>query len=395
MTPKVDETLNARKESFRLLVENVEDYAMFLMDADGIILTWNAGARKMKGYSAEEAIGRRYEIFFTEEDLKKGFPLEMLEHAAEHGVCRSNGWRKRKDGGLFWAYAVLTSLRNEAGELVGYAKITRDMTEALRAEKILRETNAALEEKVRERTIELENAMAKLAESNRELEQFAYVASHDLQEPLRKVTAFGERLRESAKDRLNDTEKDYLARMQSAASRMKRLIEDLLDFSRVSFMKAQAEAVPLKRAVGEALVDLEARIAETKAVVDVGELPVVSGNPLQLRRLFLNLLSNAIKYAKPGEPPRVFVTARDASDGGADVTVTDNGIGFDEKYAERIFKPFQRLHSRNEYEGTGLGLAITSRIALAHGGRMSAESRPGEGSSFTAHFPASVVSRLS
>jgi PAS domain S-box-containing protein len=239
----------------------------------------------------------------------------------------------------------------------------------------------------------LERHAAELARSNRELQEFAYVASHDLQEPLRKVQAFGDRLAHHAGPALDDTGRDYLARMQGAAGRMQTLIQDLLAYARVATQARPPVRLSLGRLAQEALSDLAARVAATEGTVSLGPLPDAEGDPVQVRRVLQNLLGNALKFHRPGEPPSVSVTARMVGaprprDARVEVTVADRGIGFDERHAERIFSPFQRLHGRHEYEGTGMGLAICRRIVERHGGTIAARGRPGEGSEFVFTLPA-------
>ena len=228
----------------------------------------------------------------------------------------------------------------------------------------------------------------KLEASNRELQQFSYIASHDLQEPLRKITAFGDRLVAHAGESLDEKSKDYLHRMQSAAGRMKQLIEDLLNYSRITTKANPFEAVRLERLIEEAVEILELRIAETGGQIDIkGNLPAVYGDRSQLQQLILNLLANALKYHQPDLPPKIVISGRTLASSLAEIKITDNGIGFNEKYLDRIFIPFQRLHTRDEYEGTGIGLAISQKIVQRHGGIITAKSHPGTGSSFIVTLP--------
>ncbi|HVR97057.1 MAG TPA: ATP-binding protein [Thermoanaerobaculia bacterium] len=241
-----------------------------------------------------------------------------------------------------------------------------------------------------ERTREVERINQELARSNRELESFASVASHDLQEPLRKITAFGDRLQSHCGETLGDKGRDYLERMRSAATRMQGLIEDLLAYSRVTTRGQPFVSVSLARVTREVLSDLELRLERTGARVEVGELPTIEADPTQMRQLFQNLLSNALKFQRPGEVPRIRVEGQmmppgprgAAAVGRCQIRVEDNGIGFDEKYLDRLFKPFQRLHGRSAYEGTGIGLAICEKIAVRHGGSITARSVPGQGACF-------------
>ena len=238
---------------------------------------------------------------------------------------------------------------------------------------------------------ERESYIKKLAQSNRELEDFAFIASHDLQEPLRKIQTFGDRVKEKWGDGLGEGGRDYLARMQNAAIRMQALIQGLLTYSRVTTRPEPFSPVALTPLVQEVVSDLAVRIEQTGARVDVGELPVIESSPQQMRQLFQNLLGNSLKY-RSEEKPVIRVSANQVDDpqgkrndpGGpwVKILVKDNGIGFDEKYLDRIFQPFQRLHGRSQYEGTGMGLAICRKIVERHGGTITAKSAPGKGATF-------------
>jgi light-regulated signal transduction histidine kinase (bacteriophytochrome) len=236
-------------------------------------------------------------------------------------------------------------------------------------------------------THELAEKNARLENSNRDLEHFAYVASHDLQEPLRKIQAFSDRVTKQYAGKLDDQGRDYLQRMNGAAARMQRLIEALLSLSRVSTKKNAEELIDLAPLVHEVLGDLEMRIQSTGGKVIVGELPRIEGDPVQIRQLFQNLIGNALKFHRPGEAPVVEVFALRRSPGQAEIYVVDNGIGFDSKDAERVFLPFHRLHGRSEYEGTGIGLTICQKIVERHRGTIHAESAPGQGSRFVVCLP--------
>lgn len=235
-----------------------------------------------------------------------------------------------------------------------------------------------------------------LDRSNIELQQFASIASHDLQEPLRKILAFGNRLKDKYGEVLTDQGRDYLDRMQNAASRMQTLIDDLLILSRITTRARPFTTVNLAQVTQDVLSDLEVRIQQTQGRVEVGELPIIAADPLQMRQLLQNLIGNALKFHQDEEPPVVkvysrFGTQRQPSEGQAtdawQIIVEDNGIGFDEMYLDRIFNVFQRLHSRSEYEGTGVGLAICRKIVERHGGSLTAESKPGRGATFTVTLP--------
>jgi len=276
----------------------------------------------------------------------------------------------------------------------------------------LREAHDELEQRVKDRTRELEREIgerekaeeglrlfaAKLEQSNRELEDFASVASHDLQEPLRKVRAFGDRLKAVCGEEFPEKGRDYLERMQSAAGRMQILIEDLLTFSRVTTRAKPFVTVELEQIAREVLSDLEVTIEQLGGRVELGKLPVIGADPLQMRQILQNLVSNGLKFHKKGESPVVKVyceldneryglSGTSSDDKSLQLVVEDNGIGFDEKYLDKIFGIFQRLHSRSEFEGTGVGLAVCRKIAKRHGGDITAKSTPGQGAKFIVTLP--------
>ena len=238
----------------------------------------------------------------------------------------------------------------------------------------------------------------KLERSNKELQDFASVASHDLQEPLRKIQAFGDRLKSRCAAALDDQGRDYLDRMQNAAGRMHTLINDLLTFARVATKARPFEATDLVSVTREVVSDLETRIEQVKGRVEVGELPSVEADPLQVRQLMQNLIGNSLKYHRKDVPPVVTVYSHHLAEGQpkspsatrgpfCQIVVEDNGIGFDEIYSDKIFTIFQRLHGRTEYEGTGVGLAVCRKIVERHGGTITARSTPGQGSTFTVTLP--------
>jgi PAS domain S-box-containing protein len=363
-------------EQLRLIVQGVTDYAIFMLDPAGCVATWNAGAERIKGYAAAEIIGRHFSCFYPPQAQERGDPGRALARTAAEGRFEAEGWRVRKDGSQFWANVVLTALRDADGSLKGFAKITRDVTERKRAEQ------------------KMAAYAARLQRSNKELEQFASVASHDLQEPLRKIQTFGDRLLSKCGEALGEEGRQYLQRMQTAAGRMRDLIQDLLTFSRVSSKVRPFVPVDLGVVVREVVSDLEGVVQQTGGRIEVGALPVLDADPLQMRQLFQNLIGNGLKFHRQGEAPVVLVSGRvvrgddtPLSPGLCEITVTDNGIGFEETYRERIFELFQRLHGRQEYEGTGMGLATCRKIVERHGGSITAHSTPGQGATFRVTLP--------
>jgi signal transduction histidine kinase len=232
----------------------------------------------------------------------------------------------------------------------------------------------------------LERRAAELARSNAELEQFASIASHDLQEPLRKVRTFTQQLTVMESENLSDKGRDYLLRANTAAERMQKLIEDLLKYSRVATHGRPFVAVDLEEVTHQVLDDLDEQVRRSGAVVHVGQLPTISADPLQMRQLFQNLISNALKFRRPGVVPEVWIEHA-TTDGQVQLSVRDNGIGFEPQYERRIFRVFERLHGRNDYPGTGIGLALCRKIVERHGGRIVAEGVPDAGATFTVTLP--------
>jgi light-regulated signal transduction histidine kinase (bacteriophytochrome) len=270
-------------------------------------------------------------------------------------------------GKRYYSVSVMPFLDEHYANLYG-----RDVTERKQAEEAVQET------------------ARQLARSNQELEQFAFIASHDLQEPLRKINIFSQRLMGLLGEGCPEEAGDYLTRMQRAAERMQAMVNGLLDLSRVNTRGGTFEPVPLRHAVEEALSDLETRLQATGGQVILADLPTIEADPMQIRQLFQNLIGNALKFHRPGVPPVVRVSAQETLSGDLPwvaIEVADNGTGFDEQYAGRIFQPFQRLHARSEYDGTGLGLAICQKIVERHHGAIEVRSRPGEGSTFTVKLP--------
>ncbi|HET6622557.1 MAG TPA: ATP-binding protein [Candidatus Saccharimonadales bacterium] len=280
-----------------------------------------------------------------------------------------------------------------------YQSAREELTQRNQLQSRIESINESLEDMVKQRTLELEAvnrglekeidkrelAEAELIRSNDELQNFAYVASHDLQEPLRKIQAFGNLLDSEYRAELGDG-KDYLDRMQNAASRMSVLIDDLLSFSRVSTGTAQPARVDLNDVVGDVISDLESLISDTSGKVTVDKLPVVTADDTHMRQLFQNLISNAIKFRRDDVKPQVKIDCKSAGKF-YEITVKDNGIGFDEKYLDRIFTVFQRLHGREAYSGTGIGLAVCQKIVQRYGGIITAKSRPQHGSTFIIRLP--------
>lgn len=345
------------------------------LDLQGRTTFVNPAAAKITGWKVEELIGKyEHEVFHRTPPAGN---TALMTRTGEH---LTDQVFYRKDGSNFPVEYVKTPIL-EKEKLMGAVVIFKDITERKR-------TEDALARKA-----------AELSRSNAELEQFAYVASHDLQEPLRKIQAFGDRLKSKCDAVQLQEGRDYLERMQNAAARMQTLINDLLTFSRVISTTQPFVPVDLGLVTKEVLTDLEVRIEQTKAKLEVGPLPTIEADPLQMRQLLQNLIGNALKFQPPNAQPIVKINAQivkrgfgggvetEPVDELCELTIQDNGIGFEEKYTEKIFAVFQRLHGRGEYEGTGVGLAVCRRITDRHGGTISASSKLGEGATFIVSLP--------
>ncbi|MBT1707968.1 PAS domain S-box protein [Fulvivirgaceae bacterium PWU5] len=376
-----NQELKTSEARYHRMIEEVEDYAILLLSPEGIIENWNKGAEKIKGYTAEEAIGRSFRMFYTPTDQEQKLPGRLLQQAVLEGKATHEGYRVRKDGTMFWGSILITTLHDDDGRVIGFSKVTRDLSERKKAQDAIQRKNEELEK------------------MNQELSSFAYVSSHDLQEPLRKIRAFSSRILELDYDRLSAKGRDHFQRIQRSAERMQALIEDLLSYSRTSTSERTLEEINLQAAVTQVVDELADRIEEKQATVAYDDLPVIRGIPFQLHQLLVNLVSNALKFSKPQEPPRIEIRATlvpgslmpfaegDVTRQYHCIAVADNGIGFEPEFRKKIFDIFQRLHHRDRYEGTGVGLAICRRIAENHEGFIEAQSVPGQGAVFQVYIP--------
>jgi len=380
------EALARERSLLRTLIDNLPD-CVYAKDAAGRkILANPADLINLRCKTEAEAIGKTdFDLF--PRDIAEKFWADDQKVIQGVPVINRAEYVLDENGGKRWLLTSKLPLRDQDGTIAGLVGIGRDITEQKEAEDALRDS----ETKLRQFTTQLER-------SNRELQDFAYVASHDLQEPLRKIVVFGERLKDQSGEKLGPESRDFLERMQRAAARMQTLINDLLTFSRVTTKARPFTQVDLAEVAREVVTDLEGRIELVKGRVEVETLPLIDADALQMRQLLQNLIGNALKFRRPEAPPLVKVTAQIIADPSPEagagsarklcrLTVSDNGIGFDEKYLDRIFNVFQRLHTRNEYEGTGMGLAIARKIVLYHRGEITATSKPGEGTTFIVTLP--------
>jgi PAS domain S-box-containing protein len=379
LTKRVDEknlNLKVSEERYHKMVEEVQDYAILLLDTEGNILDWNKGAEKIKGYSEEEILGKNFRIFYLEEDRKIQLPEKLIREAAEYGKATHEGWRIRKDGTRFWGNIVITALHDDMNNVVGFSKVTRDLTDKKLADDQLKQYT---------RDIEFQNS---------QLEEYAYIASHDLQEPLRKIQTFAELIEINLDDKKEI--KRFLDKITTASQRMANLIKDVLSYSQLSQGDDLFVPVDLNEVLRNVKDDFELLIEQTNCTITLSPLPVVRGIPIQLHQLFSNLISNSLKFIQ--EPPVIDITGQILSIQGIQhppqldpgkqylrILFKDNGIGFEERFSEQVFKLFSRLHHNKQ--GTGIGLALCKRIVENHHGAIAVSSEVNKGTLFTIYLP--------
>jgi len=366
--PQSPQTLEAATRELDYIRRALDRSAIVAVtDAKGTIIHVNDKFCEISKYSRDELLGQNHRIINSGHHPREFF-IEMWKTISSGKVWESEIRNRAKDGSHYWVYTTIVPFLDDAGKPYQYVSIRFEITRIKTAEE------------------KLKDYARKLEMSNRELQDFASVAAHDLQEPLRKILTFGERLIAKNGAHLNEESRDYLERMQSAATRMRTLINDLLSFSRVHTKTMPFAPVDLNNVLRDVISDLEIRIEQTAATVNIGPLPVIEADPSQMRQLFQNLVSNAIKFHKKDVKPVIDVSAMPTGDRCL-IRIRDNGIGFDEKYLDKIFTIFQRLHGRQEYEGTGVGLAIVRRIVERHKGTVTATSRPDQGAEFILDLP--------
>ncbi len=342
-----------------------------ITDINGEITYVNDKFCEVSKYSREELIGQNHRIFSS------GYHDLEFFAALWTTILNGNDWRsdirnRAKDGSIFWVDTTIVPLLKGKDNPQQFLSISQDISDRKRAEQEMRLLTERLEL------------------NNRELQDFAYVSSHDLQEPLRKIQAFGDRLKTTNGDVLNERGKDYLERMLNAANRAQVLINDLLAFSRITTKAQSFVPISLDEVLEGVLSDLEVRVEQTGTTIICAPLPVIEADPSQMRQLFQNLISNAIKFCKDNVAPIIQIIVQMIQKDDHDfyeIRVIDNGIGFDPKYSDRIFQMFQRLHGRNAYEGTGIGLAICRKIVERHGGMITVESQIDQGATFIITLP--------
>ncbi len=360
-------------ERFRVLVESIRDYAVFMLDRDGRVQTWNAGAALIKGYQRDEIVGKSIELFYTREDLQHGRPAMLLAQAVRDGRVEDEGWRVRKDGSRFWADVVITALRNDAGDLIGFAKVTRDLTQRQHAEEERRKLDAD--------RIRAEEAL-------RIRDEFLSIASHELKTPLTalQIELFGMRALSAQVGNGDDRMARKVARASRNADRLERLIEMLLDVSRIATgrLTLKPEAFDLSESVRQVAETMRGTAEQFGCELSTSTSGTIVGSWDRVRteQVVMNLLANAFKYGA-GRP----VTVSTALEGGEGIIeVRDHGPGVPPQDLKRIFERFER-GARRDQGGLGLGLYVSREIATAHGGSLATHNLPDGGAAFTLRLP--------
>ena len=391
---RAEQDLRESEERFRLIIENTVDYGLFMLDPQGHVASWNGGAQRIKGYAADEIIGQHFSVFYTDEANARRWPQFELQEAARIGRFEDEGWRVRKDGTQFWANVIITAVRGSDGELRGFGKVTRDISE-----------RKVQQERIEKLTRELERRVAELARSNRELmqqtsenESFVYSVSHDLRAPLVNLQGFSQELmltRDSLADLLADgrvpadirdratalltTEfNESLGFIRNAVQHLGNIIDGLLRLSRVGRIEYQLEPVDVRALVSDILASMHTTIVGENATIELGHLPTVRGDRNAIGQIFANIVGNALKSLSPGRPGVIRIEA--SHDDPPVFSIRDNGIGIPDKYRKKIFQVFQHVHPSKG--GEGMGLAIVRRIVERHGGRIWFESTHDVGTAF-------------
>jgi PAS domain S-box-containing protein len=392
---RAEQELRESEERFRLIVDGTLDYAMFMLDADGVIATWNAGAQRIKGYRAEEAVGQHFSLFYTEEAKARRWPQHELDEATRVGRFEDEGWRVRKDGTRFWANVVITAVRGSQGELRGFSKVTRDISER----KLHMERIEALTGELQQRVTELAATNRDLLQKTSENETFVYSVSHDLRAPLVNLQGFSQELtftQQAMQDLLSDARvppdlqersrallagdlAESVGFIRNAVQHLGKIVDGLLRLSRVGRVEYLVEQVDTQTVVADILASLHTTVQESGARVRVHSLPVIQADSNALGQVFANLIGNALKSFDAQRPGVIDISA--SSDDPPVFAIKDNGVGIAADHRGKIFQIFQHVHPAKG-RGEGMGLAIVQRIVGRQNGRIWFESTPDVGTTF-------------
>ena len=392
---RAEQQLRESEERFRLIIESTTDYAIFMLDPEGYVASWNAGAQRFKGYKPDEIIGRHFSTFYSEDAKASGWPQHELSEATRVGRFEDEGWRIRKDGTRFWANVVITALRGRDGVLRGFAKVTRDMTERRAHEQRIE----ALSRELEQRVVELAATNRELSQKNSENESFVYGVSHDLRSPLVNLQGFSQELTLTSQElkdvlcspgvpppvqqratALIDGElAESIGFIHNAVRHLGNIIDGLLRLARIGRVVYEFAEVDVNSVVAELLRAMHSSIAASGARIEVDALPTVRADRNALTQVFANIIGNALNSFAPQRPGVIRISA--STEGPTVFAIKDNGIGIAPEYQGKIFQPFQHVH-RGGDRGEGLGLAIVRRIIERHGGRIWFESSRGDGTTF-------------
>lgn len=378
-----EQFLRLDESRFRLLVSGVKDYAIFMMDGNGHILTWNEGAKKLKGYEDHEIIGKHFSVFYSEEDNHKNKPINELVHAIQHGQIEDEGWRYKKNGEKFWANVVITRMNDEHGNLIGFSKVTRDLTARKMAEEKHKQVVKELKNTVEVKTADLAAALVAR-------DEFLMIASHELKTPLTSLKLRLQMGKRNLRPEVNklpskeDLEKFYLQSLEQVDS-LVNLVDELLEVSRLQ--SGHFTLYKTKVNFSEVTGMVTGRFIEQKNIsVKISPDLYIEADAYRMNQVVSNLLSNAFKHAPKARVELEVTASADGKE--VHLIVKDNGPGIEPEKQEAIFQRFERLGSYTHVGGLGLGLYIVKKIVEGHGGDISLTSTPGKGSTFVVKLPA-------
>jgi PAS domain S-box-containing protein len=386
---QAEEKLRKSEERYKCLVDGVRDYSIFMLSPEGIIESWNEGARRLKGYTEAEITGKHFSVFYPEDAQLKGYPAFELEQARKRGRFEDEGWRVRKDGSKFYANVLITAIYSKEKKLLGFSKITRDLTEKKIAEDKLSAMNRDLEDRVNMRTEELTRTVKELKSINTDLDNFIYTASHDLKAPVTNIEGLISTLSDVLADHnfMEDDIAEILSLINKSVHRFQKTIQDLSAINQTKRSNTEdLISVDIAEIINEVTDSISHLIKESGAKIDINikNDHILKFSGIHIRSIVYNLLTNSVKYRSPGRPLNIRVETYTSEDNFV-LEFEDNGIGIAEENRDKIFMMFKRLH--DHVEGSGIGLYLVRRIVENAGGRIEVESKVDNGSTFRVILP--------